>query len=184
MQGLNSKLILPDLQNIISQYNLVCLCETFCLSEDYEDQLNDLKWIPRYKLIHTPRSSFKRPSGGIAIAIRKYITNYVTFIPNDCEHLLWCKIDRCILGLDEDLYLASVYVPPENSNYVNVSCFEEIENEIIQFNNKSKYVIVAGDLNAHTSTKPDVIIDSFNDEHLPDMPHDLSLINSTTSTLE
>ena len=135
----------------------MCLSETFCTATDYENILCDEHTLPGFTLIHKPRNMYRKPSGGICIAINNDIKKYVHHIENDCEQLLWCKIDKYITGTEEDVFLACVYIAPESSDYVKVSCFESIEYEILERSKHSKYVILAGDFNAHTSTQTDII---------------------------
>ena len=104
--------------------------------------MNDEKTIPGYEIIHKPRTNCKRQSGGIAIAIEHKFSKYVTYVPTDCEQLLWCKVDKKILKLDSDVFIASCYIPPESSNYVRASCFDDIEKDILLFSSYSKYVMI------------------------------------------
>ena len=76
VHGLNNKLIYDDLEELINNYHLVCLTETFINSNEVEN-INDFDTIFGYKLIHKPRLNFKRQSGGIAIAIRQDISKQV-----------------------------------------------------------------------------------------------------------
>ena len=168
----------------MSNYQLVCLTETFCISDDFEDPVNDLKSIPGYKLIHKPRKNCIRPSGGICLAVNQNISKCVSYIPSDSDYLLWCKIDKCIIDTDEDIYLACAYVPPESSNYAKASCYEELENELLIFNKISKYVLLTGDLNAHTSTKADIIQSDVTEDMFFNIQTENVPINPTESLLQ
>ena len=106
---MQNKLITDDLESLITQnYPLVCLTETFINSTDLEDHLNDINTINGYKLIHKPRLNFKRPSGGIALAIRQDITKYVKCVENKCEYFLWFRLDKCLLSTDDDVFLGCI----------------------------------------------------------------------------
>ena len=154
VHGLANKLVYDDLEEFISKYDIVCLCETFCISEDYENPLHDQNSIHNYTLIHKPRDKCSRASGGLCCAISNDFIQFVKHVPNECCFLLWLKIDKSVFHTDEDIFLANVYVPPEGSLYVTATCFDEIENEVTEFMKLSKYVIIAGDLNAHTKHTP------------------------------
>ena len=181
VHGLESKLIADDLENLMYNYPFICLTETFIISTQIEDYLNDENTIPGYKLIHKPRSHFKRPSGGIALAVKQKFSKYVKYLENESEHILWCRIDKSITSTNEDILLGCIYIPPENSQYVTSSCFDEIENEIISFSNLSDNVILTGDFNAHTSNQIDILIDDqcdfINDNILSEDTAENSILN-------
>ena len=64
-----------DLEEFISKYDILCLCETFCISEDYENPLHDQNSIHNYTLIHKPRDKCSRASGGLCCAINNDFIN-------------------------------------------------------------------------------------------------------------
>ncbi|KAK3096812.1 hypothetical protein FSP39_003531 [Pinctada imbricata] len=51
--------------------------------------------------------------------------------------------------------IGCVYIPPENSIYASNECFDEIENEMIQFLAEDTPITLIGDFNARTSDIPD-----------------------------
>ena len=62
------------------------------------------------------------------------------------------EIDKKLLCLDENCIFGAVYVPPESSIYFNKDEFANFENEITRFCSTHKYVLLAVDFNARTST--------------------------------
>ena len=168
----------------VGEYNIVCLTETFCLSSDHEDPLCDQHSIDGFTLIHKPRRKCRRASGGLCLAIKNDLLKYITYVENECNFILWCKIDKRCFDTYDHIYLACVYVPPETSNYVTVSCFDEIESEIIECKKLSDLIIVGGDFNAHTSTRPDIISIDPLDAHIDHILPDLSAIVSIETKLE
>ena len=106
---------------------------------DFNDPLNDTHTLPGFRIYHKVRHA-KTPSGGIAIAIRNELDPYISHVSNDCDNLLWCKIDKNLLGVKDDVYFACVYVSPENSPYSKPECFSNIETEILSFSAISKYL--------------------------------------------
>ena len=58
-------------------------------------------------------------------------------------------------NVDEYVYLCIVYNPPENSPYVNLSCFEELEVTLLNIGANS--IILTGDFNARTGEMKDFI---------------------------
>ena len=112
------------------------------------------------------------------------LLKYITYVENECNFILWCNIDKRCFDTYDHIYLACVYVPPETSNYVTVSCFDEIESEILEFKKLSDLIIVGGDFNAHTSTRPDIISIDPLDAHIDHILPDLSAIVSIETKLE
>ena len=184
IHGLANKTVFDDLETFINEYNIVCLTETFCISSDYEDPLCDQLTINGFTLIHKPRSHYRRASGGICLGIKNDLLKYVTYVQNECEFLLWCKIDKCCFDTDDHIYLACTYIPPESSNFVTTSCFEEIENEIVEFQKLSNYIIIGGDMNAHTNTRADFLSLDTTDSHMGNVLPDLEAIVPIETKLE
>ena len=56
------------------------------------------------------------------------------------------------------MFLGCVYIPPENTRYASEGCITEIENDIIHFSQKTKFVALVGDFNAGTAKLLDFII--------------------------
>ena len=85
---------------------------------------------------------------------------------------IWLKLDKKVFQLDEDLYVCFIYIPPNNSTFVNTgNLFNVLEQNIIKYNRLGKCIIM-GDLNCHTHSEPDYVMFDTNPEHcnnlLPD----------------
>ena len=68
-----------------------------------------------------------RKSGGLAVAIHKNITKYVTYIESDCNLVLWFKIDKHLVKTDSNILFGVTYVPPESSDYADNDPFLSIQ---------------------------------------------------------
>ena len=105
-------------------------------------------------------STFK--SGGIAFCIKKELLKYCKIVSSKCPFVLWCIIDKSVFGLQKDVLLGGVYIPPEGTIYSSQFCFSDIENDIININNNDKYhVMLTGDFNAHVGEASDLIENNF-----------------------
>ena len=62
-----------------------------------------------------------------------------------------------MFNLSEDLIFGSVYIPPENSRFLNNEDLNELENEINHFCSVNKFVILAGDKNSKTGNMTDFV---------------------------
>jgi hypothetical protein len=104
----------------------------------------------------------KRPSGGIIVLYKKELTLGITYIQNGTksENRLWLKLDKKVFGLESDLYICAVYIPPASSTHFND--IVKLYNEINIFDNRGKILLV-GDFNCRTGHNPDYIINDSTD---------------------
>ena len=83
VSGLKSKLLIPEFQELKQYHDIVGLQETKC------DDLDTLE-LSGYTIYTKNRKQFmKRKSGGIAIAYKQCLENYITPIDTDSKLVLW-----------------------------------------------------------------------------------------------
>ena len=109
--------------------------------------------IPGYNCMCKIRKKNKRarrPSGGILILYKNTLNKGITHIKNGTKsnNRMWIKLNKTFFGLNEDVYLCAVYIPPINSNHFD-NDFSILEEEINFFSDKGN-IILAEDLNART----------------------------------
>jgi len=70
----------------------------------------------------------------------------------DEKHIIWIKCDKDFFNLQDHLYLATVYFPPQSSLYLDDPdvIFSKFEKDISKFSNLGDLCII-GDLNARIS---------------------------------
>ena len=100
-----------------------------------------------------------RNSGGLCVFIRRDIAEGVHIVKSYHDVSVWLKLDKHLLGLVNGLYVANVYIVPENSVYLCHDVFHVLRDDISGFPCDSD-VLVCGDYNARTGTADD-IADSF-----------------------
>ncbi len=134
------------------------MCETRCDNVDMENVKEkmetlgmDVVFKNRYEL-----SRFK--SGGLMIAIKKNVDFEWKHIQNNYETLLSVKVFRRDLGMDKDLIITSVYIPPSQSRYASRDHFDEMDNLLLNYTNVDFFHVLCGDYNAHTGTTADILI--------------------------
>ena len=71
----------------------------------------------------------KRKSGGIAIAYKNYIENFIIPIETDSKLVLWFKISDK-LTRNGTLLCGVVYITPQNSDYAAANPYSKIEREM------------------------------------------------------
>ena len=81
----------------------------------------------------------------------------MSLINNTQQDSLWLKFEGN--NDQRDMVLCLIYVPPENSNYSNISIFDDIEDNFIDLKSKNEdfAICIAGDLNARTANLKDYL---------------------------
>ena len=123
----------------------------------------------------------KRNSGGIILYLRNNLVDKDTLVFLDDEDFLWVKISKSILSSENDLYICLCYFIPENSSRQSMTesnVFDRLLDSVVFIENKSNNncsMLICGDFNSRTSTKPDFVEDDGNvhisvlpDEYIPD----------------
>ena len=72
---------------------------------------------------------------------------------------MWLRLKKSFFRFDKDIYIGSVYIPPEGSSYVYDGIYEEIQQDMLTFPENSEILLV-GEYNARTSTCTDFIFSS------------------------
>ena len=72
---------------------------------------------------------------------------------------MWLRLNKSFFRLDKDIYIGSVYIPPEGSSYVYDGIYEEIQQDILALPENYEILLV-GDYNARTTTRTHFIFSS------------------------
>ena len=116
-QGLISKrtnkLISTEFQNIFESRDIVLLTETW--TDSYSDlSVSNFEYFALHR--KDKKKNSKRNSGGISIYIRdKYVTKD-TLVYTSEDDILWIKISKSVLSLQDDLFICLCYVTPDDSS--------------------------------------------------------------------
>ena len=149
--GLKSKLITPEFQELIQYHDIVGLQETKC------DDLDTLE-LSGYTIYTKNRKQFmKRKSGGIAIAYKKCLENYITPIETDSKLVLWFRISDKLTRKGTFL-CGVVYIPPQISDYAAENPYDEIEREMNLLSANCESVLLLGDYNSRIKNLIDYIV--------------------------
>ena len=82
----------------------------------------------------------------------------VSYIPNDNDNVIWCKLRKGFFNTQKDIFAGTAYLIPESlerqtsPNYL----IEKLEEDLLYFSNKGT-VVLQGDLNARTGNLSDFI---------------------------
>ncbi|ESO99838.1 hypothetical protein LOTGIDRAFT_173496 [Lottia gigantea] len=117
-----------------------------------------------------------KASGGVMLVIKDYLREYTIRILDIAkyEEMIWIKINTKRLGLDNDIIVGCVYIPPVGSIFYenkDTNCsISLIESAICDI--WSKYcnidILIMGDMNGRTGTIPDVIQEN-DATHIPSL---------------
>ena len=95
-------------------------------------------------------------SGGIALAYKKTLQQFINPIDSQSKLVLWFVISKR-LTKKEDILCGIIYIPPESSDYSVIYPFQEIETELNSFKDRYSHFLLFGDCNARTKNLPDFI---------------------------
>ena len=154
--GIKSKLDSEDFKEYILKHDIVVLNEM--KTDDVDNQLVIEKFAEmgcEIVIKNRKHLSIYR-SGGIGICYKKHLQNKVKYIETISKYVAWLDIDDSVIG--KHLLLGAVYIPPEGTSFADGNCYYEIEKEMLDlFQNEEYSVILCGDFNSYTSTKPDYV---------------------------
>ena len=162
-QGIsNTKLNIKSIKANLSKFDVICLQETWAK----DDSLT----FEGYTVYSTIRSSkSKRGQGGVSVLIKNKHSNIVTHINGSSPIITWCCLHKSLLGRESDIYLATVYSPPLQSQKKAEDIISILDKEIRKYSAQGK-IILLSDFNVRTGTLNDFIE---NDTHGPVLPNDI-----------
>ena len=101
----NTKLNIKSIKSKLSKFDIICLQETWAKDETLTFQ--------GYTVYSTVKNTVsKRGQAGVSVLIRDHHQNFVSRIHSDSPNIIWCRLDKQLLGLQADIFLAAVYLPP------------------------------------------------------------------------
>ena len=117
-----------------------------------------------------------RRSGGIIVYYKKDLSRMITKI-NNSNDFIWIKLNKSQTGLDDDIYICTVYLKPRTSSTSpeQDKIFESLRNSVYDFSQKGQ-VVLMGDFNARTAELNDfVALDNVSYQNCKDhLPTDYS----------
>lgn len=159
-----------DFLNIISEYDLIFLCETW-LKENEKVYINDFEIVSSFG---RPNKIGVRHEGGIAVYCKPDILNGIDVIKEIKSGIVLIKLRKEFFFKDEDIYICFVYIPHEKSSYYNVhDCdfFETIDNIVLEYKEKGN-VFVCGDFNSRVGLLNDLLDFDNLDRYIGSVRHD------------
>ena len=91
-----------------------------------------------------------RVSGGITALCKQFLTPHKKLVRKG-DSYIWLKINKDIFhDLPKDIFLCSIYSPPENSKYFCDDIWDDIKNDLLSITTNDTPSIIMGDTNAST----------------------------------
>ena len=84
------------------------------------------------------------------ILYKSNLISGITRMPSSNKHFIWVKLDSNFFGLNEDIFVSGVYLPPSNSNYYkdqDIDIIDKLRSDIIKYSSQGQIIII-GDLNS------------------------------------
>ena len=138
---------------LMMKYDIILLSEIWIEAEQ-EFYLNGYQYHNFPRTVRHKKA--KRASGGLGVFIKNEICDGITVLKKKRECIVWLRLKKSFFRFDKDIYIGSVYIPPEGSSYVYDGIYEEIQQDILAFPENSE-ILLLGDYNARTSTRTDFI---------------------------
>lgn len=159
------KTMVWDVYNNFINNDIICLQETWCDDNEallLEDDIFNVFYSNR-KLRH---KKAKRPSGGVAIMIKKHLIKGIKKQFSSSDDVLWIKLDKQFFSLDRDIFICNAYLPPEGSSlfsWYTIDVCDKLELDIMRYCELGD-ILLCGDLNARTGSLLDYIIQDGKDQ--------------------
>ena len=149
IEGLHGKLNDTDFLSKINHFDLISLVETWLPYGNPDVHIDG--YCSFSKCRKEKSLSSRRNSGGITILVKQSLQKGVKFLDKDSnEEFVWWKLDKSFFNLTNDIFVCSVYIPPQNSSReirLNTDHFENLRNYIHKFSALGD-VILCGDFDA------------------------------------
>ena len=158
--GLKRRIQCPEFLTFIKNHKILCFAETKLDS-------HDIISIDGYTYFNQPRrQSYIRKSGGLGFLVHDSIAKYVKRINTESDYIACLSLSRQYHHYEQDIILASVYIPPQQSRFFNQDEFELFERDIMSLRSQHDLFLMLGDFNAQTGTLDDFIpADNFLSDH-------------------
>ena len=164
IEGLSGKLDDKNFVSNLNKFDIVSLVETWSPYTSSNIQLDGYSFL---KCTKTVSKNLRRSLGGITMFVKLTLRKGIKFLDKESsKEFVWYKMDKTFFKLKHDIFICTVYIPPQNSSRelrLNIDHFEKLQNNIYKFPNKGS-IILCGDFNARIETVEDFI----GNKHLED----------------
>ena len=147
IEGLLGKLDDEDFLSTINSFDCITLVENW-LKNDSTVNIQGFYSFSKFRQKH---DRAWRNSGGITVLVRSELRKGIRFFDKESnEQFIWWKLDKDFFHMKQDLFICSVYIPPQNSpreRRLDRDHFQSLQENIYKFS-KLGSIILCGDSNA------------------------------------
>ena len=154
--GYENKLLIKEVFGN-ENYDIIALQETHA-NTDIDISLSGYHCIRADRPEHVKA---KTSSGGLAILVKNCYKKFISIIKMN-QFVIWVKLAANLSQRNKDIYLACIYVPPQNSpiyNRTNNDPFDDLIHDIANYSGKGN-IMLCGDFNARCGNIKDYIEDT------------------------
>lgn len=171
-----NKLKTDEFKTIFNSSDIVLLTETW--TDDFSDT-NVANFESFILNRHEVKRNSKRNSGGLIVYVRDKYVSRDMLVYTSADDIVWIKINKYILSLEQDLYICLCYVTPDDSSrqsIIETNIFDRLLESVLFVENKTQNncnIVICGDFNSRTSVNPDFVSDD-DPVHMSVLPDDYS----------
>ncbi|KAL7402567.1 hypothetical protein ABVT39_016941 [Epinephelus coioides] len=140
------------------KYEVLCFCETKTDHMDIPDLTEKFNHMG-FQVFKNRHNLTNWRSGGVMIAVKKAIGHKCVQRALHSDACVCVQMNKNMLNYEKDLVILAAYVPPYMSRYSNSGILDDLTQVIIELSVDTNYILVCGDMNAHTNEREDWIID-------------------------
>ena len=160
-QGIKDKFETPEFQKMVLSEDIFGVCETWLGSVNNNIySCNEPIHIPGFNFYPLNRKKEKGMTrGGLGLFIKHEIKEFIKIRYDiSTENILWCRVKKDFLNIDDDLFIGIVYFPPEYSSREKRLNTDHFNNLLeVTSNLQNNKVILMGDFNARTGNHEDTL---------------------------
>ena len=147
VEGLSSKINNNEFLSHINKHDFVTLAEIWM----HDGESLNIPGFYSFSKGRPKHRKAKRFPAGISVLVKKSFRKGVKFFSSVSSKFVWWKLEKSFFNLKKDIYVCSVYIPPQNSKCSKdngENCpYVEIQKDILKFK-KLGDIILIGDFNA------------------------------------
>jgi len=132
----NTKLNIKSIKSNLSKFDIICLQETWAKDESlmFQDYIV-------HSTVQSTKS--KRGQGGVSVLIKNKHSDLVFHIKSASPNIIWCHLKRQLIGINSDIYLVAVYLPPlQSQRKAGEDVLSVLEQEIHKYSKQGKIILV------------------------------------------
>ena len=143
IEGLAGKLADEDFLSTIETFDCVSLVETWSSETDV-----NIEGFYSFSKGRQASNNARRNSGGITVLVKSELRKGVKFLDKESsEEFVWWKLEKDFFHMKRDLYVCTVYIPPQNSpreRRLNCDHFQLLQENIYKFSRLGEVMFTLG----------------------------------------